>query len=251
MKKQILSIFITQGSFKSQMEKILQLASTKTSSYVCVANVHMLVEAHNDKAFADVVNNADVATPDGMPIAKSFQYLYGIHQPRVAGMDILPYLLSKSQQAGLPVFFYGGTDDMLNKTRQYCREHYAQLNIAGMISPPFRSLTAAEQNEHINQINNSGACLVFVALGCPKQEKWMADMKGSINACMVGIGGALPVMIGLQKRAPQWLQTLSLEWLYRLVQEPRRLFKRYAVTNSAFIMLLTKELVKGKKHRKI
>jgi N-acetylglucosaminyldiphosphoundecaprenol N-acetyl-beta-D-mannosaminyltransferase len=132
--------------------------------------------------------------------------------------------------------------------KAFCENHYPVLKLVGLYSPPFRALTKEE--EVILNINASGAGFVFVALGCPKQEKWMAAMKGRINACMVGIGGALPVMIGMQKRAPVWMQKASLEWLYRLIQEPQRLFKRYAVTNTMFIVLLFTQWLKLKFSKK-
>jgi N-acetylglucosaminyldiphosphoundecaprenol N-acetyl-beta-D-mannosaminyltransferase len=121
--------------------------------------------------------------------------------------------------------------------------HYPNLHIRGLYSPPFRALTPEEEERTIERINSSGAKLLFVVLGCPKQEQWMASMAGRINAVMIGIGGALPVLIGMQKRAPKWMQRAGLEWLFRLLQEPRRLFKRYFVTNSVFLYLLSRELV--------
>ncbi len=240
MKQKLLSIDTTVGSYSSFVEKLTETAQEGVSSYTCVANVHMLVEAHNDPEFARVVNNADMVTPDGMPLAVSMKLIYGLKQDRVAGMDLLPDLLQVATQKQIPVFFYGGTEEMLQRTWDYCRQHYPQLKIAGFHSPPFRQLTAVEEGQVVDMINMSGAGFVFVALGCPKQEKWMASMKGRINACMIGIGGALPVMIGMQRRAPKWMQLLCLEWLYRLLQEPKRLFKRYAVTNTTFLFLLTK-----------
>jgi N-acetylglucosaminyldiphosphoundecaprenol N-acetyl-beta-D-mannosaminyltransferase len=238
--KHIISLFISTGSYDSFIHRIIELARKKQSSYVCVANVHMTIEAYWDSKFAEMVNDADLVTPDGMPLAKAMKLLYGLRQDRVAGMDLLPDLLEKAEKENLGVFFYGGTDEMLQKTKAFVQATYPDLKEQAYYSPPFRALTAEEEVSVIQQINNSGAQLVFVALGCPKQEKWMAGMKGKINACMLGIGGALPVMIGMQKRAPQWMQKLSLEWLYRLFQEPKRLFKRYFVTNTLFIWLLFK-----------
>jgi N-acetylglucosaminyldiphosphoundecaprenol N-acetyl-beta-D-mannosaminyltransferase len=238
--KHIISLFISTGSYDSFIHRIIELARKKQSSYVCVANVHMTIEAYWDSKFAEMVNDADLVTPDGMPLAKAMKLLYGIRQDRVAGMDLLPDLLKKAEEENLGVFFYGGTEEMLQRTQTYVQATYPNLKEQAYYSPPFRALTAEEEVSVIQQINNSGAHLVFVALGCPKQEKWMAGMKGKINACMLGIGGALPVMIGMQKRAPQWMQKLSLEWLYRLLQEPKRLFKRYFVTNTLFIWLLFK-----------
>jgi N-acetylglucosaminyldiphosphoundecaprenol N-acetyl-beta-D-mannosaminyltransferase len=204
----------------------------------------MTIEAHWDPKFAEMVNDADLVTPDGMPLAKAIKFLHGIKQERVAGMDLLPDLLQEAQKHNLGVFFYGGTEEMLEKTKAYVMINYPKLSHQNYFSPPFRILTSDEEIEIIDLINKSGTHFVFVALGCPKQEKWMASMKGKINACMIGIGGALPVMVGMQKRAPLWMQKLSLEWFFRLTQEPKRLFKRYFTTNSLFLYLLFKEWIK-------
>lgn len=243
-KKKVLSLMITTGSYSQFIDGLVELGTTKKSSYVCVSNVHMLIEAYNDSSFAAIVNNADIATPDGMPLAKGFKSLYGIRQDRVAGMDLLPDLLKICEKNAMNAYFYGGTEAMLDNTSEYCKKHFPKLSISGLFSPPFRPLTLDEENTIINQINAAKPNFIFVALGCPKQEKWMASMKGRINGCMIGIGGALPVMVGMQKRAPGWMQKTSLEWLYRLSQEPKRLFKRYAITNSTFLYLFFKQWAK-------
>lgn len=245
-KKKFLSLEISTASYKEFIKCFLYFGKANKSSYSCVANVHMLIEAYNDIEFAKVVNNANLVTPDGMPLAKGLALLYGNKQDRVAGMDLLPDLLEISEKENLKAFFYGGTQEMLDQTKIFCKKEYPLLDIVGMISPPFRTLTLEEENDYIERINSSDANFVFVALGCPKQERWMASMKGKINACMIGIGGALPVMIGMQKRAPKWMQDASLEWLYRFSQEPKRLFKRYFYTNSLFLYLFSKEYLKHK-----
>lgn len=241
MRLQLLSLEMNTGPYQNFVDEICLLAQIPLSSYVCVANAHMVVEAHRSPAFAQVVNNANLVTPDGMPLCKSIHLLYGQKQDRVAGMDLLPDLLVKAEQKHLSVFFYGGSRQMMEQTAAYISKHYPALKLAGLYSPPYRELTPDEEDAAVNMINNSGASLVFVALGCPKQEKWMAAMQGRVQSCMVGIGGALPVMLGLQKRAPKWMQRASLEWLYRLSQEPRRLFKRYAITNNIFLWMLLKQ----------
>ncbi|GGH56552.1 N-acetylglucosaminyldiphosphoundecaprenol N-acetyl-beta-D-mannosaminyltransferase [Filimonas zeae] len=239
-----LSLKISLGPYSAFIDRIIELAEVRQSSYVCVANVHMLIEAKNDKSFRKALIAADVVTPDGMPLAKALKLLYGIDQDRVAGMDLLPDLLAKAEKEALSVFFYGGSQAMLDKAVKYTEERYPQLNLAGAYSPPFRPLSEEEMKEVAHVITTSGAQIVFVVLGCPKQEKWMYQMKGKIPAVMIGIGGALPVLIGDQKRAPQWMQKYSLEWSYRLMQEPRRLFKRYLVTNSSYLVLLFGQKVK-------
>lgn len=241
MKKRLITLNVTTGTYQSFVNRLVTLSVERYSSYVCVANVHMLIEAYKDSNFAQIVNDADIVTPDGMPLAKGIKLLYGISQDRVAGMDLLPDLLKEAEKTELKVYFYGGTAEMQDETQHYVQRIYPQLKTTGFHSPPFRPLTPDEEEKVVIDINNSGTNLVFVALGCPKQEKWMASMKGRVNACMIGIGGALPVMIGLQERAPKWMQLYSLEWLYRLYQEPGRLWKRYFYTNSLFLILFAKE----------
>jgi len=244
IRRRLISIDVTKGSFSQIVTAIMELAVKRESSYVCVANVHMLLESHYSSAFKDVVNGANIVTADGMPLAKSFKLLYGEQQERVDGMNLLPALLKESVTSSSSVFFYGGKQGMLETTEKYLKETYPDLIVAGTYSPPFRELTDEEYIDTAKMITASGANIVFVVLGCPKQEIWMAKMKGKIPAVMIGIGGALPVMVGLQLRAPNWMQRNSLEWSFRLMQEPRRLFKRYFKTNSHFIYLITKERFK-------
>ena len=243
--KSLISINISTGSYDNFIDELI-IRSAQKSSYTCVANVHMLVEAYRDKSFSDVVNAADIVTPDGVPLKWVLKILYGIKQERVAGMDMLPDLLKQAEQKRIPVFFYGGTEEMLEGINKSLPAQYPDLPIAGTFSPPFRKLTAEEDQQIVDRINNSGAKMVFVVLGCPKQEKWMSHMKGKVNAAMIGVGGALPVFIGMQKRAPRWMQKTGMEWFFRLCQEPRRLFKRYFITNTVFIFLLSKEWLRIK-----
>jgi N-acetylglucosaminyldiphosphoundecaprenol N-acetyl-beta-D-mannosaminyltransferase len=247
--KKLLEFEISYGRYADFLLEIISAAKKHVSFYVCIANVHMFIEAYRDKLFLDVIKKADIVTPDGMPLVLALRFLKGVIQDRVAGMDLLPDLLKIAENENIGIFFYGGTDLMLEKTKKYLAEMYPKLMVHGYISPPFRILTDSETEEIITNINNSGAGLVFVVLGCPKQEKWMYSMKGKINSCMIGIGGALPVLVGMNKRAPMWMQKRSLEWFYRLLQEPRRLFKRYLITNSIFVFIILKEYFKMKAKR--
>ena len=246
-KQQFKSIQLSLGSYSQFCKEIVLLCNSSCSEYVCVANVHMLVEAHKDKEFADVVNNSIITTPDGLPLTWGLRLLYGIKQERVAGMDLLPDLLSLASQNQISVFFYGGTNEVLEKTKKYIKECYPDIPSIGYYSPPFRTLTTEETDEIAEKINSIGARLVFVSLGCPKQERWMSTMKGRINAVMIGIGAALPVLVGEKSRAPKWMQKNGLEWLYRLMQEPRRLCKRYFVTNTTYIILLIGSIIKKRR----
>ncbi|NOT91743.1 MAG: WecB/TagA/CpsF family glycosyltransferase [Ferruginibacter sp.] len=240
-RKSIINFSVTTGKYSSFIDEITELARNRVSSAVYFANVHMYIEAYKNESFRELINKADIVTPDGQPLAWALRLLYGIKQDRVAAMDFVPDMLQRMQQEKLPVYFYGGTQEMLDKTAAYVKQAYPGLIVAGMYSPPFRPLTAIEENEIAAQINATSPTIIFVFLGCPKQEKWMATMKGKVNAVMTGVGGALPVTIGMQKRAPVWMRNFGLEWLFRFFQEPRRLFKRYATTNSLFIWVMVKE----------
>lgn len=247
MKKiNLFSVQLSTGYYKDLLQEIIYSAQGNRSAYACLANVHMLVEAERNVNFQHELDNATLLLPDGKPLAWALKVLYGIKQDRVAGMDLLPDLLAQAADKKLPVFFYGATQKMLDTTKEFLEKEYPDLPLAGFYSPPFRTLSEEEEADVIDLINNSGAHIVFVVLGCPKQEIWMGQMKGHIKAYMIGIGGALPVLIGDQKRAPEWMQHSGLEWLFRLSQEPKRLFKRYTVTNFYFLYLFAAKYVRLK-----
>lgn len=245
-RKKIINTNLNSGPYRQFLKMIISLAKEQRSSYVCVANVHMIIKAWQSPDFATVVNNANMITPDGMPLTKSLKILYGLEQERVAGMDLMPDLITESEMEGLSIFFYGSSDEVLDRISRKINTEHPELIIAGTYSPPFRILSEEEERIVTEGINNSGANIVMVALGCPNQELWMARHKGKINAVMIGLGGAFPVYAGIQPRAPKWMQFYSLEWLYRLRQEPRRLFKRYLVTNTLFLVLLVRAVVVAK-----
>ena len=241
-KKHLISIGISLSDYHDFVNNIIMLTEhEQRNEYVCVANAHMLVEAYRHKDFADMVNNSKITTPDGMSLIWGLRLLYKIKQCRVAGMDLLPDLLAEASKHKKAVFLYGGTEDILMKTQKYISINYPGIPHVGAYSPPFSPMREKEEEEIVKMINSSNVGLVFVTLGCPKQERWMAAMKDKINAVMIGVGGALPVLIGLQKRAPKWMQKVGLEWFFRFLQEPLRLWKRYATTNFMFILLFVKE----------
>lgn len=215
------------------------------SAYACFANVHMVVEAAHDTALAQSVNRATWSTADGVPLIWALRMLYSLRQERITGLDILPDLLAKAATHQLPVYFYGSTPGVLDRCAAFCQQHHPTLLVAGMHSPPFRPLTPAEEQHDIDTIKASRASLVFVALGCPKQEKWMAAVSDRLPAVLLGVGGALPVLIGDQLRSPRWMQQAGLEWLFRLIQEPGRLFRRYLYTNPLFVGYLLRQRLTG------
>ena len=243
MKKlRVIESEISTGKYKDFLKNLLSLSSEKNSSYVCISNVHMTIEAYLDKDFRAIVNKADIATPDGMPLAKAIKFIYGISQDRVAGMDLIEDLFKECEKHDKSVFIYGSTDDTLEKVTSKVKNDFPNLKLTNY-SPPFRALSDNEKSNIITMINDCNPDFVFVALGCPKQEKWMAEHKDKINSCMIGLGGAVEVYAGVKDRAPLWMQKYSLEWLYRLAQDPKRLWKRYFVTNSLFIILFIKQYI--------
>jgi N-acetylglucosaminyldiphosphoundecaprenol N-acetyl-beta-D-mannosaminyltransferase len=239
----VLHTNISTGSPDEFVDQILQLGAARSSAYVCFANVHMVVEAYREPSFGAVVNRAAIVAPDGSPVAAAVRWFGGPRQPRVAGMDALPLLLTEAAKRGQSVYFYGTTPEVLSAIEKRARRELPQLRIAGMYSPPFRQLTPEEDEADVARINAADPDLVFVALGCPRQEQWMAAHQGRVRACMLGVGQAFLTYAGLEQRLPEWARKLWLEWAYRLWLEPRRLWRRYLVTNSRFVWLMSKHAV--------
>ncbi len=237
-KKQVLNTWITHASFEAVVEAVLNLGRERKSSYVCVTSVHMVMEAQNDEAFRKLHKEAILATPDGKPVSLCMNWIYGTTQEQIAGENLMIRTFQRAEEEGLSIFFLGTTDDVLEGLKQRLSQDYPKLKIAGMISPPFRPLTDEEDEEIVEQINESGTNILMVALGCPKQENWMAQHQGKVQSVMLGVGAAFPFFTGHVKRAPVWMQKLCLEWFYRVLSEPRRLFMRYLVTNIPFMGLI-------------
>jgi len=242
---QIISLNVDHLDFNQSLEQVAEMALKRSSSYICFANVHMTIEAYKDKSFLEKINKADLVFADGKPIAFACQLLHHKKQQRVSGMDFTPSLLEKANEKDLSVFIYGSTEAVIMAMKEKIVANFSRIQFAGAISPPFRPPTEDEVKNDIEKINRSGAHIVLVSLGCPKQEKWMAENSDKINAVLLGIGGALPVVAGIQKRAPKWMQNMGLEWFYRLLQQPGRLFTRYFYTNSYFVFLLGRDWIKS------
>jgi N-acetylglucosaminyldiphosphoundecaprenol N-acetyl-beta-D-mannosaminyltransferase len=241
IRKKIISILVNSISYQDAINHVLKLAKDKTSSYVCFANAHMTIEAHENKAFAEVVNNSTLTLADGMPLVHAFKKLYNIQQDRIAGIDFMPDLIYECEKLHLSIFLFGSTQLVLDKLKEELIHKYPNLKIAGTFSPPYKQQFDDLDNQiFINTINNSKSDVVFVSLGCPKQETWMAKHTNLIKAPLLGVGAAFEIHAKVTKRAPIWMQKSSLEWLYRFMQEPKRLFKRYFKTNSLFMALFLK-----------
>ncbi|MDO7852493.1 WecB/TagA/CpsF family glycosyltransferase [Hymenobacter convexus] len=243
LKRSLLDARISTGAVPDFIDAILRLGAARTSAYVCCANAHMLVEAHQSLGFRRILDKASVVTPDGSPVAAALGWLHGRPQPRVAGMDLLPALLAEAAVRGQSVYFYGTTVEVLAAMVARARRELPTLRVAGWQAPPFRPLTPAEDESAVAAINAADPDLVFVALGCPRQERWMAEHRGRVRACMLGVGQAFRVYAGLEQRLPEWARGLWLEWAFRLWLEPRRLARRYLVTNTWFVWLLARHLL--------
>ena len=245
-KKEVIDIPLTCVPFDEQMMLILRWAKMRASKAVCLANVHMLMEAKRNASYRQVLHQADLVTPDGKPLVLMLRRLGIGHQNQVAGMDVFESLCEHAQQAGISVYFLGSTEDILDKMKQRIAQDYPILKVAGMKSIPFMSvdeIRATKDESLIEEVNNSGAGIVFVCLGCPKQEVWMSQYQGYIKGVMIGVGAVFAMYARLTPRAPHLIQHAGMEWLYRLVQEPRRLWHRYSSTIPPFIYLAAKQLM--------
>jgi N-acetylglucosaminyldiphosphoundecaprenol N-acetyl-beta-D-mannosaminyltransferase len=218
-------------------------ATARQSRYVCICNVHSVVTARQDAVFAKVIREADMATPDGAPVAWLMRRLGVPSQERINGPDLMWHYCAEAAQRNESIYMYGGKQSTLDILQRKLLAEFPGLKISGAYSPPFRPLTVEEDAAVVEAINASGAGTVWVSLGCPKQEKWMAEHRGRINAVMIGVGAAFDYHAGTIQRAPLWMQRSGLEWLHRLCSEPRRLWKRYLVTNSLFVIYAFRQLL--------
>jgi N-acetylglucosaminyldiphosphoundecaprenol N-acetyl-beta-D-mannosaminyltransferase len=189
------------------------------------------------------MNQSDLSTPDGMPLVWTLRRLGYPRQERVYGPELTMRLIDRAEQENIPVGFYGSTQETLERLLDVLNQRNPELKVTYTYSPPFRELTAGEDEAIVREINASGARILFVGLGCPKQERWMAGQKGRVQAVMLGVGAAFDFLAGVKSQAPRWMQKNGLEWVYRLTHEPRRLWRRYFYHNPRYIFLVTRQLL--------
>ena len=206
-----------------------------SGDYICVSNVHTTVTAYEDPEYLKVQNGGIMAIPDGGPLSSVGQKRGFKNMKRTAGPSLMGEIFKISAEKGYRHYFYGSTDKTLEKLYSVLTETYPGIQIAGMYSPPFRPMTEEEDKASVERINETEPDFVWVGLGAPKQEKWMAAHQGRVNGLMVGVGAGFDYYAGNRKRAPEWMQKRNLEWVYRLIQDPKRLFGRYWHTNTKFI----------------
>ena len=221
--------------------------------YICVSNVHTTVMAFRDEEYRKVQNSGAMALPDGQPLSIVSRRRGYAQAKRVPGPDLMPAILNLSQEKGYTHYFYGSTESTLEQLKKSVLSKYPKVKIAGMYAPPFRELTKEEDEEITRRINDSGADFIWVALGAPKQEKWMYEHRGRVGGLMIGVGAAFDFIAGTVKRAPMWMQKLCLEWVFRIMQDPKRMIPRYLNTNFAFLYYVHKESKeqRGKRGKKL
>lgn len=242
---QVLKAKIDAVTWSDALERISGWAAGRQSRYVCICNAHSVVTAGLDPAFNRVVAEADMATPDGAPVAWMIRKLGHAAQQRINGPDLMwKYCELAARRGGESIYLYGGSPETLQILQATLTRTFPGLQISGAESPPFRALSEEEDAITVARINASGAGTVWVSLGCPKQETWMAAHRGRINAVMVGVGAAFDYHAGTIQRAPKWMQNTGMEWLHRLCSEPRRLWRRYLVTNTLFVIGATGQLLR-------
>ncbi|MFZ1084451.1 MAG: WecB/TagA/CpsF family glycosyltransferase [Terracidiphilus sp.] len=241
----ILGVKVAVSSYEDVVHRSLFWARLRLSRAQLFANVHVVMEAVDDPDFLRLLNTADVVNPDGMPLVWALRALGESKARQVCGPDATLALLEAAECAGVPVGFYGGTQAILDTLSNVIRLRYPNLLLAYIESPPFRALTPEEDAAVVDRIVTSGARLLFVGIGCPKQERWIVEHLGRVPAVMFAVGAAFDFIAGSKRRAPRWMSRCGLEWLFRFILEPRRLARRYLKHNPRFIFKFLRQLLSG------
>lgn len=242
----ILGMRVDATNYTHASEKTIAWALQGKGLYICASNVHMTMETWGNPQFRDIVNNAALVTPDGMPLVWSLKALGVKGATRVYGPTLMLHVCEAAAIKNIPIALYGGTEKSLEMFSEFLERKFPNVDIACKISPPFRALTEAEDHEYTQSIIDSGARVLLVGIGCPKQELWMFSHQDKIPAVMLGVGAAFDFHSGRVKQSPEYLQELGLEWAFRLVMEPRRLWKRYIYNNPRFIVLFAIQWIANK-----
>lgn len=209
-----------------------------SGDYVCVSNVHTTVTSYEDSEYRNIQNGGIMALPDGGPLS-SIGRKRGYHSmARITGPSLMGEIFNISAKNGYRHYFYGSTEETLEKLRGNLQEKYPEMQIVGMYSPPFRTITLEEDKAIIKNINDTNPDFIWIGLGAPKQEKWMSMHQGKVKGLMFGVGAGFDYYAGNIRRAPLWMQKINMEWFYRLMQDPKRLFVRYLKTNTKFLWLI-------------
>ncbi|MDJ0496952.1 MAG: WecB/TagA/CpsF family glycosyltransferase [Acidimicrobiia bacterium] len=245
-KAPVVGIPISTTSYEEVMATISARPEDRGVS-VAVCNVHSVMSARRDAKLRDAVAGAEIATPDGVPLVWALRWTGHPEQQRVYGPELMRRALVDSASLGWKHYLYGSSRATLDRLRKAISEFAPDAEIVGAVSPPFRELTPDEHDEALARITASGADVVWVGLGMPKQELWMHHAKQSLpGIALLGVGAAFDFLAGTVKQAPAWMQRTGFEWLYRLLQEPRRLWRRYIWNNPAYLMLLAWQVLRSR-----
>ncbi len=237
-KGQVIGAPVTAGSFEDVTRDIILTANEGRGGYVCVANVHMVTTARRNTELRSAMKNAKLVTSDGMPLVWALRRRGFTYTERIAGPNLMVRICEIAEVEKLPVYFFGGSSKTIQLLQKIVAETFPTLQVVGWESPPLLPQQPEMNPAVVNRIRTSGARIVFVGLGCPKQEFWMSGYAPHLPAVLIGVGAAFDFIAGTAPRAPLWMQKSGLEWLFRLLAEPRRLWKRYLVTNTLFLWYL-------------
>jgi N-acetylglucosaminyldiphosphoundecaprenol N-acetyl-beta-D-mannosaminyltransferase len=246
----ILGVRVSAIDMRMALRTIDEWVSLRQQRYVCVATVHSVMGAQEDPGFRTILNSAGLVTPDGMPLVWLCRRRGFPRTDRVYGPDLMLAACEAFLRRGTRHFFYGGAPGVPEELTERLRSRFPDLVVAGSYSPPFRPLTPDEDDEVTDGINATNPDIVWVGIGNPRQEYWIAEHVGRLSApVLIGVGAAFDFHAGVKKQAPRWMQRNGLEWLFRLAAEPRRLWRRYLVYNTWFVGLLLLEASKQRARR--
>jgi N-acetylglucosaminyldiphosphoundecaprenol N-acetyl-beta-D-mannosaminyltransferase len=238
----VLGVNVSAVNMNMAVHQIESWISRRECNYVCITGVHGVMESQRDPQLKQIHNMAGMVTPDGMPMVWVNRLRGNSHVRRVYGPDLMLEVCSLSLRRHWKHFFYGGAEGVAEKLVENLSRRFPGLQVAGTYCPPFRALSDEEDRQITHTINASGADIVWVGLSTPKQERWMHKHLGRIHApVMVGVGAAFDFHAGLKSQAPRWMQTIGMEWFYRLATEPKRLWKRYLVNNPKFLWCMAQQ----------
>lgn len=242
-RRKILGIRVDATSYEDATHRVIEWARQRESRTVCLGVVASVMEARESARYRAALEAADLVTPDGMPLVWMLRGLGAKPASRVYGPDLTIAVLSAAQEAGLAVGFYGSSEEVLARLTTNVRRRFPRLDVAFHQAPPFRPLSAEEDETAVSAMRESGARILFIGLGGAKQDLWMAEHRGRIPAVMLGVGAAFDFLAGTKPQAPRWMQDSGLEWLFRLATEPRRLWRRYLRHNPRFAFLAVKQIL--------
>ena len=247
-RENILGVGISAINIPMVLKVIDGWIHSRDRHYICVTGVHGVMESQRDEGLRSIHNAAGLVTPDGMPLVWLSRLRGQRHVDRIYGPDLMLALCNHSVAQGYRHFLYGGATGVPEILGQNLRDRFAGIKIVGMFSPPFRPLTTEEDAHVVHMINASNPDIVWIGLSTPKQERWMAEHVMKLDApVLIGVGAAFDFIAGLKKQAPYWMQRSGLEWFFRLITEPRRLWRRYLINNPLFVWLILKQSL-GLKH---